>query len=263
MKIIFACRECPASYYIASRLKQEKLLHGIIIESGVSARKRKINRLLKKTKVWQLPVVFLDIFSLFIYYRLQIYSILNYVTREFAVHDFPHGVSKIYVEDINDTKCMEFLQKENPDIFVVRGTAILKSHIIAIPRKYVLNIHGGIVPEYRNVHSAFWAYIKRDYKNIGTSIIFLDEGIDTGDIAKQAFITTNECDSIFEVKKKNLKLAGDLILQVLGNSECVPHTNVQEKSKQNFYPTPKAADFIKLVIVSLNNKLKCLTKHST
>ena len=60
MKIIFACREGLAGCYIGTRLNQEGLLQSIIIESGNSARRRKIDRILKQTKFWQLPVVFLQ-----------------------------------------------------------------------------------------------------------------------------------------------------------------------------------------------------------
>ena len=70
--------------------------------------------------------------------------------------------------------------------------------MLSIAKRYTLNIHGGIVPKYRNVHSEFWAISKNDFKNIGTSIIHLDPGIDTGDIAIQEILEINSNDTIFQ-----------------------------------------------------------------
>ena len=49
--------------------------------------------------------------------------------------------------------------------------------------KYFLNIHGGIVPNYRNVHGQFWSYYNKDYSNMGSSILHLTKGIDNGNVA--------------------------------------------------------------------------------
>ncbi len=259
MKIIFACRNGVTSYYIASRLYEGDLLQGVLVESGSTARKQKIDRIFKKMRFWQFPVVLLDLFFLFIYQKIQSHSIRNYISLKYEIHDFPEKINTLYVEDINDSKSMEFLKEQNPDILVVQGTAILKNDIIKIPRKHVFNIHGGIVPKYRNVHSDFWAFMENDYENIGTSILYLDEGVDTGDIAIQDTVIVNEYDSLLEVKKKNLELAGDLIIKVLDNCEKVPCRIIQDKIKQRFYSNPGSLAFIKFFIISLKNKLKRLT----
>ena len=262
MKVFLACRNGFNSYYIASHLARVNLLDGVIVESGLVARKRKMARIKKKTRIWQYPLVFFDLAALTVYQKLLNRSMRRYIVDVLGINSFPEHIPLFHIDDINEEKCKAILHREKPDLLVILGTGILKEDVISIPNQYVFNIHGGIVPEYRNVHSELWAYIKKDYENIGTTIIYLDAGIDTGDIALQATISTNQCDSIFEIKRKNVILAADLIQQVLASDPSHLSRTPQEKAKQKFYPTPKTRQFLSLIFISLVNRVKCLKLSS-
>jgi len=254
MKVVFACRNGLSGYYIAGRLARKNLLSAIIVESGKTARKNKIRRIFQQSAFWQIPGNFLNFAFLFVYQTLQERAMRDFVAAKELEAKFPNGILEFHVDDINELSCKEFLEQQNPDYLVVMGTALLKAHIINIPSIAVLNIHGGLVPKYRNVHSDFWAYIHDDCDNIGTSILFLDEGIDTGDIVCQASAGVHAQDGLLAAKQKNLLLAGDLIETALTRKELIDNRRAQDRDLQQFFPTPGNAAFMKLLSITIRRK---------
>ena len=88
------------------------------------------------------------------------------------------------VESINDLSVIEVLRQANPELVVVLGTSIIKEPVLAAAPCFV-NLHAGITPLYRGSHGQFWAVLNRDFDNLGTTLHFVDKGIDTGAILKQ------------------------------------------------------------------------------
>ena len=59
---------------------------------------------------------------------------------------------KIYKTDnVNNQKIFEKINDFKPDVIITRGTSIIKEPLVNYPVNYFLNIHGGLVPNYRNV----------------------------------------------------------------------------------------------------------------
>jgi methionyl-tRNA formyltransferase len=75
------------------------------------------------------------------------------------------------------------LENLEPDLVVsVRYRRILKREAIAIPRLGVLNLHSGVLPDYKGVMATFWAML-HDETEIGATLHrIVDDGIDTGPV---------------------------------------------------------------------------------
>ncbi len=74
-----------------------------------------------------------------------------------------------------------------PDLLIsVRYRRILKDNAIAIPRRGVLNLHSGLLPQYRGAMATFWAMLAGDVE-IGATLHYIVDGtIDTGPILDTA-----------------------------------------------------------------------------
>jgi len=83
----------------------------------------------------------------------------------------------------NSPEGLAVLGDRQPDLVVsIRYRRILHDVAIAIPRLGVLNLHSGILPDYRGVMVTFWAMLSGD-KEIGTTLHWIvDAGIDTGPV---------------------------------------------------------------------------------
>lgn len=73
------------------------------------------------------------------------------------------------------------LMAENPDLVIsVRYRRILREQALRIPSQGVINLHSGLLPDYKGVMATFWA-MSRNAPRIGSTLHFIDDGtIDTG-----------------------------------------------------------------------------------
>jgi len=84
-----------------------------------------------------------------------------------------------------NTEFIETIKDLNPDVIcVVAYGKILPKSLLEIPKFGCINIHPSLLPKYRGPAPIQWAVLNGD-KTTGVSIMYLDEGMDTGDIIIQ------------------------------------------------------------------------------
>lgn len=241
MKIIFLARALDSSKVIANTLMQEGLIDAVIFETGAVAKKRKIFRLLRRKPYWKILFLPLDIvFLLFMNKKANRLFYKKYPT-------IPEPLINLWVDDANEEKCLSYLQREQPDILLIFGTAILKKPILSIPKTAVINIHGAIVPKYRNVHGEFWAVAYKKYQELGTSLLVTNEGIDAGEVIHQRTLGINTPVSVSEAKllvfEDTLKLVREELIKIRsGILNRTPQSNLESV----IFQTPTFMDWIKL-----------------
>jgi folate-dependent phosphoribosylglycinamide formyltransferase PurN len=244
MKTVFLASNSGAAKFIANRLHEKGLLDATIIEEASAKTKTKVFREVKSISWEKIPEKTLDLCSIWIYSKLAKRYIEKHLLKPNNIKTFPKGIALHKVNNASGLQCLSILKSLEPELIIVLGTSILKPEVLSIAKRYTLNIHGGIVPKYRNVHSDFWAVSKKDFTNIGTSIIHLDPGIDTGDIAMQGLLKVSSDDTLFSIKKKNIELSLQLITQTIemAKTGSLPKTQ-QSKLIDGFYKTPRFIDF--------------------
>jgi folate-dependent phosphoribosylglycinamide formyltransferase PurN len=97
---------------------------------------------------------------------------------------FPE-VARIDVRNVNDDETLRALDEHAPDVVLVSGTNLVGRRIIewASSRKGVLNLHTGISPYVKGgPNCTNWCLADRMLHLIGSTVMYLDLGIDTGAI---------------------------------------------------------------------------------
>jgi len=96
------------------------------------------------------------------------------------------------LNDINSATSIQMLQGLELDLILsVRYGRILQPSVIQLPKLGVLNLHSGLLPQYRGVMATFYAMLNNE-KQIGTSLHYIqDAGIDTGDLVSLNSINTD------------------------------------------------------------------------
>ena len=89
----------------------------------------------------------------------------------------------------NSAEGLAVLRDLAPDLIVsLRYRNILKDEAIAIPEFGVLNLHSGLLPEYRGAMATLWALLNGDTE-IGSTLHYIVDGtIDTGPVVGRARI---------------------------------------------------------------------------
>ena len=131
---------------------------------------------------------------------------------------------------------IEELKKMNPDVIcVVAYGKILPKEILEIPKLGCINVHGSLLPQYRGAAPIQWAVINGD-KETGVTTMYMDEGMDKGDMILKKKIEIGENETTGELWEKLSKIGGELLVETLDQIErgIAP----REKQGDNFTVAP-------------------------
>ncbi len=88
----------------------------------------------------------------------------------------------VEVPHINDRRVVDLAERLGPDVIAVFGTSLIKGPLLSMGRLGIVNLHGGLSPEYRGADCTFWALYNGEPEKVGCTIHFIDPGIDTGNL---------------------------------------------------------------------------------
>jgi methionyl-tRNA formyltransferase len=123
------------------------------------------------------------------------------------------GLPRRQVANHNDDACCQMLQEFGPDLVVLGGTRIIRPRILAIPPRGTVNAHPGLLPWLRGSSSVGWAL----YKDlpIGSTVHFVDRGIDTGPLILREELPVQRGDTYERLVRRVLTLSGKLMADAL------------------------------------------------
>lgn len=92
---------------------------------------------------------------------------------------------KIVKGAINNADIVEEIIALNPDLLVCYGSSLIKSELLQKFEGKFLNVHLGLSPYYRGAGTNIWPLINGEPDMVGATFMYIDEGIDTGNIIHQ------------------------------------------------------------------------------
>lgn len=189
-------------------------LNGINIHS-VLILKRK-----KKSPIKIIP----KIISLLMKFRLKVLlskffiKIGNYFDKSTYREDisFEGYAKKIIVTgDLNSHDMILDLQKINPDYMILGGVGILKEKVLKIPKYGTINAHPGILPFARGLDVVANSIIREI--PIGSTLHYVDSGIDTGKIINRKLLPISNTKNIKELNEVVYQQCSELIVNCILN----------------------------------------------
>lgn len=145
-------------------------------------------------------------------------------------------------EKINTEESVQKIREFAPDLIIsIRYGQILRQEIINIPRRGVVNLHSGILPNYRGVLATFWTILNGD-DEIGTTLHYIeDAGIDTGKIIKISRQKLNKKISLFENINSLYDQGCQAIIDFI-NGDIKETHEVKAHETSNYYSFPSDED---------------------
>ncbi|WP_136808819.1 methionyl-tRNA formyltransferase [Desulfosediminicola flagellatus] len=125
------------------------------------------------------------------------------------------GLPILQPTKIKTEEFAEELSNYAPDVIVVTAYGrILPPSILELAPHGCINVHGSLLPAHRGAAPIQWALINDD-KEIGVTIMQMDEGMDTGDMLLTASITPDDHDTSGTLFPKLAELGGKTLLEAL------------------------------------------------
>lgn len=132
--------------------------------------------------------------------------------KEFALEN---KISYIQPSSLKDESVYNKLKEIDPDLIVVVAYGkIIPKNIIDLPKLGIINVHSSILPKYRGASPIHSALINGDDKT-GVSIMFINEGLDTGDVLKIITTDITEEDDLGTLTERLAKLGSDALSHVV------------------------------------------------
>ena len=128
------------------------------------------------------------------------------------------GIPVFKIEgSINDEIWLNKINEIKPDLIIcIRYAEILKNSLLTIPNGGVINFHPSLLPKYKGMAPIFQALLHNE-NEIGFSLHYIDEGIDTGEIIKRQKIKTEKNESVSHIAIRAHVVAGYELLSVINN----------------------------------------------
>ena len=154
--------------------------------------------------------------------------------KQFALDN---GIDVIQPKSLRVDETYNLIKEYNPDLIVVVAYGmIIPKNIIDIPKFGIINVHSSLLPKYRGAAPIHAAIINGDDKT-GVSIMYINEGLDEGDV-----ILTKETPIYLE---DNLGTLHDR-LKVLGAEGVKETIKLMEENKVIRHPQDNSlATFVK------------------
>ena len=181
--------------------------------------------------------------------------------KEYAIEN---NIEVYQPEKLRDNKeIVKILKDINPDIIcVVAYGKIIPKEILEIPKYGCVNVHPSLLPKYRGSAPIQWAILNGD-KETGVTTMYLDEGMDSGDIILQTETKINKDETSGELWDRLSKIGAELLVETLERIEnkTAPRTKqnddftlapMLEKSQAKIDWENKTAQEIKNLVRGLN-----------
>ena len=99
------------------------------------------------------------------------------------------------VPHINHPDVVKLARELRPDLICVFGTSLIRGELLKEGRLGIINLHGGLSPEYRGADCTFWALYNSEPEKVGCTLHYIDAGIDTGRLIAHVSPEVREGDS--------------------------------------------------------------------
>lgn len=123
------------------------------------------------------------------------------------------GIPVFQPEKVRDPEFIKRISSLKPDLIVVAAFGqILPRAILEMPRIGCINVHASLLPKYRGAAPIQWSIINGE-KMTGITIMWMDEGLDTGDIFLQDSLEIKEDWTSHELSEKLAVMGGRLLIK--------------------------------------------------
>lgn len=125
------------------------------------------------------------------------------------------GVPVFQPLKVRSQESIEILESLQPDVMVVVAYGqILPARVLQIPKFGCLNLHASLLPRYRGAAPIQAAILSGDQET-GMTVMYMDEGLDTGDILLMARAPIGLSDTAGELHDRLAEIGAPALLQAL------------------------------------------------
>ncbi len=136
---------------------------------------------------------------------------------------------------LRDGEALTILKELKPDLIVVAAYGkILPPDILELPRLGCINVHSSLLPKYRGAAPINWAILNGENES-GVTIMYMAEGLDTGDIIASETTPIRIDETAQELHDRLAEIGAELLTRVVEKFEAGDVTAVPQDDSLSCY----------------------------
>ena len=174
-----------------------------------------------------------------------------------------NGIPVYTPRSLRTEEFAKILNEVSPEMIVVVAYGkILPKNVIDFPTHGCLNVHVSLLPKYRGAAPMQRAIMEGE-RETGVTIMYMDEGLDTGDIIEQKVFPINPTDDFEAIHDRSAEEGSALLIKVIDNIESGNLTRTKQDDSLATYAKKIEKEECKLDFTLSAKKLDCIIRGLT
>lgn len=138
--------------------------------------------------------------------------------------------------NINKERHYNEITKLDPDLIVVYGSSLIRDPLLGEYDGRILNVHLGLSPYYRGTGTNFWPLVNREPEYVGATFMYIDEGVDTGEIIHQLRARVHPNDGPHDIGNRLIADVGRVYPEIVRRFDDLhPISQPDEPDNDHYY----------------------------
>ena len=232
MRVLILTNRQGNQIALANRISGVANVAGIVFSKNISRRKPDLK---KRSKFFLNRIAGRTVGREFVdtWFRLQ----ERYQDRFSA----PPSCEIAEVDNVNDVETIRMIERVMPDLVVVSGTNIVGKGVIEAAHRgsRIVNLHTGISPYVKGAPNCTnWCLARNWFHLIGNTVMWLDAGVDTGNIIATEATPLTGRESLLELHWAVMEHAHEMYVNVIRRiaaGESVPSVPQSDIGSGNYF----------------------------
>lgn len=149
-----------------------------------------------------------------------------------------HNIPVLQFEKIKTPEGVQALRKLKPDLIITAAFGqILSKEILDIPPMGCINVHASLLPGYRGAAPIQWAIINGE-KQSGVTIMYMDVGLDTGDMISKVIVDIDDKMTGGMLYEKLAQEGANLLVYTLKEIQAGNASRTEQNDAESSYYPP-------------------------
>lgn len=158
---------------------------------------------------------------------------------------------------------VEKLRNLNPDLIIaVAYGQILPESVLEIPKYKCINIHASLLPKYRGAGPIQWSILNGE-KITGVTAMYMEKGLDTGDMLLKAEVAIGENETASELHDVLSQLGADVLIRTIEKVKNGTLEPVKQNDAESTYAPMISKDMCRIdfndTAQNIHNKIRGIT----
>ena len=176
--------------------------------------------------------------------------------EKFSGNDFFRGkILPVLYKELNLEYVYDIIKQFSPDVLIVFGSSIIREPLLSLLPNRMINLHLGLSPYYRGSGTNFWPFINNDLGYVGSTILHLDAGIDTGKIIAHVRPKIEKNDNVHTIGCKVIEDSIPVVLKIIEKMKKGEKINYVEQWKIKNEKYYKNKDFTHQILEEYKKNL--------